>query len=86
MTDTALPDWEPNAKFAERIGVHPKTPKRWDRDQELINDGWPLPANVNGYLFRNVPASLAPMPTCRRPCNSPHRCSFPWWPRTRCSS
>jgi hypothetical protein len=59
MTDTALPDWEPNAKFAERIGVHPKTPKRWDRDQELINDGWPLPANVNGYLFRNVPASLA---------------------------
>jgi hypothetical protein len=58
MTDTALPDWEPNAKFAKRIGVNPRTPKRWDKDRELIDAGWPLPAEVNGFLFRNVPASL----------------------------
>jgi hypothetical protein len=58
MSDTLLPEWEPNAKFARRIGVHPKTPKRWDDDQELVKEGWPLPAEVNGRLLRNVAASL----------------------------
>jgi hypothetical protein len=59
MSDTALPDWEPNAKLARRIGVHPKTPPRWDKNPKLVAAGWPLPAEVNGYMLRNVPASLA---------------------------
>ena len=58
MSNIMLPEWEPNAKFAKRIGVHPKTPKRWDGDPELVEQGWPLPAEVNGRLLRNVPASL----------------------------
>jgi hypothetical protein len=54
-----LPELEPNSDFAARIGTCSKTPKRWDKDPVKVAEGWPLPIEVNGRLYRKVRESLA---------------------------
>lgn len=51
--------YDPDAVVARRLGKHPKTLPRWDRNPRLKELGWPAPLYLNGRRHRHRPAVQA---------------------------
>jgi hypothetical protein len=51
--------YDPDSKVAKRLGKHPKTLPRWDKNPKLKELGWPDPVYLNGRRHRHRPAVQA---------------------------